>query len=130
MYTLYYYRITWNKILDRQNITEYNQWYEKYWSKNRKKENKFCIGQAAIGFTEEPGTSQWEKHQLRIALPSTAGIWAKGGYASVTRQKNNRFSATNINSGSRLVKSPFFNDLIVTPINENVHSFLEDNVQG
>ena len=45
------------------------------------------------------------------------------------KAKNNRCNATNINSGSRLVKSPF-SDLILTPINENVHSFVENNVQG
>jgi len=47
----------------------------------------------------------------------------------VKKTKNNRCNATNINSGSRLIKSPF-SDLIITQINENVHSFAEDNVQG
>jgi len=47
----------------------------------------------------------------------------------VNKAKNNRCNATNINSGSRLIKSPF-SDLILTQINENVHSFVGKNVQG
>lgn len=44
------------------------------------------------------------------------------------KAKNNRCNATNINSGSRLVKSPL-NDLILTQTNENVHSFVENNLR-
>jgi hypothetical protein len=47
----------------------------------------------------------------------------------VKKTKNNRCNATNINSGSRLVKSPLY-DLILPQINENVHSFVDNNVQG
>jgi len=47
----------------------------------------------------------------------------------VKKAKNNRLSVTSTVSGSRLIKSPL-NDLILTPINENVHSFVENNVQG
>jgi hypothetical protein len=45
----------------------------------------------------------------------------------VSKAKNNRCNATNINSGSRLIKSPL-NDLILLPINEKGHSFIENNL--
>jgi len=47
----------------------------------------------------------------------------------VKKTKNNRLSVTSTVSGSRLVKSPLY-DLILPQINENVHSFVENNVQG